>query len=92
VPRKRCKHRALEVKVDKVVQVTSDTLNRVHGLSVWRAVFKGNSRWSTVQIPLKFGGQIVDEVTCARVAAEVRTAEGVRAVGWGETPLSVQWW
>jgi hypothetical protein len=44
-----------------------------------------------LRIPLKFGGQIVEEVTCARVAAEVRTAEGVRAVGWGETPLSVQW-
>ena len=36
--------------------MTSDTLNRVHGLSVWRAVFKGNGRWSTVQVPLKFGG------------------------------------
>jgi L-alanine-DL-glutamate epimerase-like enolase superfamily enzyme len=44
-----------------------------------------------LRIPLKFGGQIVEEVTCARVAAEVRTAEGARAVGWGETPLSVQW-
>ena len=32
-----------------------------------------------LRIPLKFGGQIVDEVTCARVAAEVQTAEGVRA-------------
>ena len=41
-----------------------------------------------LRIPLKFGGQIVDEVTCARVAAEVQTAEGVRAVGWGETPLA----
>jgi len=44
-----------------------------------------------LRIPLKFGGQIVEEVTCARVAAEVCTAEGVRAIGWGETPLSVQW-
>ena len=44
-----------------------------------------------LRIPLKFGGQIVDEVTCARVAAEVQTADGARAVGWGETPLSVQW-
>jgi hypothetical protein len=39
-----------------------------------------------LRVPLKFGGQIVEEVTCARVAAEVQTAEGVRAVGWGETP------
>ena len=44
-----------------------------------------------LRIPLKFGGQIVEEVTCARVVAEVRTAQGARAVGWGETPLSVQW-
>ena len=44
-----------------------------------------------LRVPLRFGGQIVEEVTCARVAAEVTTAQGVRAVGWGETPLAVQW-
>jgi len=44
-----------------------------------------------LRVPLRFGGQVVEEVTCARVAAEVCTARGLRAVGWGETPLSVQW-
>jgi len=44
-----------------------------------------------LRVPLRFGGQVVEEVTCARVAAEVCTARGQRAVGWGETPLSVQW-
>jgi L-alanine-DL-glutamate epimerase-like enolase superfamily enzyme len=44
-----------------------------------------------LRLPLRFGGQIVEEVTCARVAVEVTTLQGVRAVGWGETPLHVQW-
>ncbi|NQW49211.1 MAG: mandelate racemase/muconate lactonizing enzyme family protein [Planctomycetes bacterium] len=44
-----------------------------------------------LRVPLKFGGQVVEEVTCARVAAEVCTSQGLRAVGWGETPLAVQW-
>lgn len=43
------------------------------------------------RMPLKFGAQIVDSVTCGRVAVEVEDAAGRRAVGWGETPLSVQW-
>ena len=43
------------------------------------------------RVPLKFGGQVVETVTCARVAVEVRTVDGRRGLGWGETPLSVQW-
>jgi hypothetical protein len=45
----------------------------------------------TTRVPLKFGAQVVDAVTCARVVVEVRTAAGRRGVGWGETPLAVQW-
>ncbi|MGI8966234.1 MAG: hypothetical protein ACR2H1_09140, partial [Limisphaerales bacterium] len=47
----------------------------------------------TVQtrVPLKFGSEILTEVTCARVCARVRDRTGRVAEGWGETPLSVQW-
>jgi L-alanine-DL-glutamate epimerase-like enolase superfamily enzyme len=49
--------------------------------------------WLPVQTraPLKFGPEILTEVTCARVALAVRDRRGRAAVGWGETPLSVQW-
>lgn len=43
------------------------------------------------RVPLKFGAQVVDAVTCARVVVDVRTRDGRRGVGWGETPLAVQW-
>lgn len=43
------------------------------------------------RMPLKFGGQTVTSVTCARVAVTVEDCHGRRATGWGETPLSVQW-
>ncbi|MAE64755.1 MAG: hypothetical protein CMJ18_10855 [Phycisphaeraceae bacterium] len=43
------------------------------------------------RVPLKFGPETVDCVTCARVRMEVSDEHGRRAVGWGETPLSVQW-
>jgi L-alanine-DL-glutamate epimerase-like enolase superfamily enzyme len=43
------------------------------------------------RMPLKFGAQVVEAVTCGRVAVEVADASGRRAVGWGETPLSVSW-
>jgi len=43
------------------------------------------------RVPLKFGPETLTYVTCARVALEVQRADGKRAVGWGETPLSVQW-
>jgi L-alanine-DL-glutamate epimerase-like enolase superfamily enzyme len=41
--------------------------------------------------PLKFGPETVTSVTCARVRATVEDRLGRRGVGWGETPLSVQW-
>jgi len=44
-----------------------------------------------MRVPLKFGAQVMTSVTCARVALEVETRDGRRAVGWGETPLSVVW-
>jgi L-alanine-DL-glutamate epimerase-like enolase superfamily enzyme len=44
-----------------------------------------------MRVPLKFGAQVLDSVTCVRVAVEVKRRDGTRAVGWGETPLSVQW-
>lgn len=43
------------------------------------------------RVPLKFGPEITTEVTCARVRMEVVDRLGRTAVGWGETPLSVQW-
>jgi L-alanine-DL-glutamate epimerase-like enolase superfamily enzyme len=43
------------------------------------------------RMPLKFGPEITTEVTCARVRMTVEDAQGRRAEGWGETPLSVQW-
>lgn len=43
------------------------------------------------RMPLKFGGQTVTSVSCARVAVTVEDSHGRQAVGWGETPLSVQW-
>lgn len=45
----------------------------------------------TNRVPLKFGPEVTTEVTCARVRLVVEDARGHRAVGWGETPLSVQW-
>jgi L-alanine-DL-glutamate epimerase-like enolase superfamily enzyme len=45
----------------------------------------------TTRVPLKFGPEVTTEVTCARVRLAVEDALGRRAVGWGETPLSVQW-
>lgn len=43
------------------------------------------------RLPLKFGPETLTEVVCARVALEVEDRAGRRAIGWGETPLSVQW-
>lgn len=43
------------------------------------------------RVPLKFGGETVTYVTCARVRVVVEDRQGRRAEGWGETPLSVQW-
>lgn len=43
------------------------------------------------RVPLKFGPEVLTSVTCARVRMTVRDRRGRTAVGWGETPLSVQW-
>ena len=43
-----------------------------------------------MRVPLKFGAQVLTEVTCARVRLTVEDG-GKRAEGWGETPLNVGW-
>ncbi|MEN1679703.1 MAG: mandelate racemase/muconate lactonizing enzyme family protein [Planctomycetota bacterium] len=43
------------------------------------------------RVPLKFGGETLTSVTCARACVRVADRAGRTAVGWGETPLSVQW-
>ncbi len=43
------------------------------------------------RVPLKFGGETVTYVSCARVCLTIANASGRTAEGWGETPLSVQW-
>ena len=43
------------------------------------------------RVPMKFGPETLTHVTCARVRMVVADAQGRTAVGWGETPLSVQW-
>jgi L-alanine-DL-glutamate epimerase-like enolase superfamily enzyme len=43
------------------------------------------------RVPLKFGPETLTCVTCARARVTVESADGKRADGWGETPLSVQW-
>ncbi len=43
------------------------------------------------RMPLKFGDQVLKEVSCARVCLTVEDSEGRQATGWGETPLSVPW-
>jgi L-alanine-DL-glutamate epimerase-like enolase superfamily enzyme len=43
------------------------------------------------RVPLKFGGETLTHVTCARVRVRVEDRRGKGAEGWGETPLSVQW-
>ena len=43
------------------------------------------------RMPLKFGPEVLTEVTCARVRLTVEDRSGRTAEGWGETPLSVQW-
>lgn len=43
------------------------------------------------RIPLKFGPEVLTNVTCARVCIKVENVQGAISEGWGETPLSVQW-
>jgi len=44
-----------------------------------------------MRLPMKFGAETVDYVTCARARIEVADTGGKTAEGWGETPLSVTW-
>lgn len=44
-----------------------------------------------MRLPMKFGAETVDYVTCARACVKVVNADGKTAEGWGETPLSVTW-
>lgn len=43
------------------------------------------------RMPLKFGPETLTSVTLARARVRIEDARGRSAVGWGETPLSVQW-
>jgi L-alanine-DL-glutamate epimerase-like enolase superfamily enzyme len=43
------------------------------------------------RLPLKFGKEVLTEVTCARVCVRVEDRMGRYSYGWGETPLSIQW-
>jgi len=43
------------------------------------------------RVPLKFGPETLTSVICARACVTATNAQGQRAQGWGETPLSVQW-
>lgn len=43
------------------------------------------------RVPLKFGSETLQSVTCARAKVTVEDKTGKSASGWGETPLSVQW-
>jgi L-alanine-DL-glutamate epimerase-like enolase superfamily enzyme len=43
------------------------------------------------RMPLKFGAETVTYVTSARACVRVSDRSGRQGVGWGETPLSVQW-
>ncbi len=43
------------------------------------------------RVPLKFGPEVTTSVICARASVELSGAGARRAVGWGETPLSVHW-
>jgi len=45
----------------------------------------------TLRVPFKFGIGTYTTCTCARVCVEVADRGGRKAVGWGETPLSVGW-
>ncbi len=43
------------------------------------------------RMPLKFGPETLTSATCLRVGLEVVDEANNQAIGWGETPLSVQW-
>jgi L-alanine-DL-glutamate epimerase-like enolase superfamily enzyme len=43
------------------------------------------------RVPLKFGTEVLNSVTCARACVTLTDDQGRVVQGWGETPLSVQW-
>lgn len=43
------------------------------------------------RVPLKFGPEAFTSATCARVKLVVMKSYGETYIGWGETPLNVQW-
>lgn len=45
----------------------------------------------TLRVPLKFGAQVLENVTCARAMVTLKAEDGSTSEGWGETPLSVPW-
>tara|TARA_B100001123_G_scaffold440008_1_gene578053 strand:- start:1389 stop:2762 length:1374 start_codon:yes stop_codon:yes gene_type:complete len=45
----------------------------------------------TLRVPLKFGAQVLKQVTCARTCITLEDSEGTQTLGWGESPLSVPW-
>ena len=45
----------------------------------------------TLRVPLKFGAQVLENVTCARTKVTLTGDDGSTSEGWGETPLSVPW-
>lgn len=45
----------------------------------------------SLRVPLKFGAQVLENVTCARAKVTLKTEDGATGEGWGETPLSVPW-
>ena len=45
----------------------------------------------TTRVPLKFGAEVITQITCIRACLSIANANGSVAEGWGETPLSVQW-
>ncbi len=57
---------------------------RITGATLWFLPVR-------TRVPLKFGTEALTSVTCARVRLTVAGRDGRRAIGWGETPLSVQW-
>jgi L-alanine-DL-glutamate epimerase-like enolase superfamily enzyme len=60
------------------------SIQRVTGIKVYFIPVK-------TRLPLKFGTETLNSVTCCRVALTIVDQQNRRAEGWGETPLSVQW-
>ena len=64
--------------------MTRDTDVRVREVQLWHLPVR-------TRVPLKFGNQVVTQLTCARAKVTVESRKGRVAAGWGETPISVPW-